>query len=423
LPLDIPAGQTTVHINLTQLMVPLEGGDLLLSASGIGQHGGASFEQLSIPFLLTPPDLRFFEACDENGVVTNMTFGQTAILVVGIASERPLEAGSAQLTQSGWAINAPATSDLPWTEATPPAICSSIQQAEGIDTWLYFRLKLDNSMVDGPGKAVFSVSDIDGLVKSGSLDLMFQHAPTEMYDLQSSAAVPERDLYTNVTVADLDGLDRVICGYNLYDEDDRVLSQSAVMAGPEDVFVNQLTWQYPVPRSLANTTLRLNITCVDDLQQVFAVEETLAVGPAPVCTNCTDTLVVDTNPSATTDNTSTLLLVSGSIAALLVLLGTLLLRGRNGKDAETAWGEQDETTMASLDDLFEHANEEVSFDESPHEPEATDLPSFIPEGWTLEDYQRWLDGPVPEGWMEEQWVTYVEEHAALVAHLQQPAEG
>jgi len=427
LPLDIPAGQTTEHINLTQLMVPLESGDLLVSASGIGKHGGASFEQISIPFLLTPPDLRFFEACDENGVVTNMTFGQIAILVVGITSDRPLDTGSAQLTQSGWAINAPATSDLPWEEGPPPSVCNPTQQDEGIDRWLFFRLKLDNSMVDGPGKAVFSISDIDGLVKSRSLDLMFQHAPTEILDMVSSVAVPNTDLYTNITVADLDGLDRVICGYNLYDEDERLLSQSTVMAGPEDVFLNQLTWQYPVPRSLANTTLRLNITCVDDLQQAFSVEDTLTVGPAPACVNCTDTVIDDSTPSATTDNTSTLVIVSAGIAALIVLLSSLILRRRPNKDEETAWGEHDETAMASLDDLFEHADADITFDDAtpsvPNESEMVNHPSFIPEGWTIEDYQRWLDGPVPEGWNEEQWTTYVDEHTALLTDIDKPAEG
>ena len=427
LPLDIPAGQTTAIINLSQLMVPLEGGDLLVTASGIGQHGGASFEQVAVPFLLTPPDLQFFEACDQNGVVRNMTFGQTAILVVGVTSDRPLEAGSSQLTQSGWAINAPTTDDLPWETGAVPIECRTNQSTEGIDAWLHFRLKLDNSMVDGPGKAVFSIGDIDGLVKSRSLDLMFQHAPTEILAVTSSPAVPQSDLFTNVTVADLDGLDRVICGYNLYDEDERLLSQSTMMAGPEDVFVNQLTWQYPVPRSLANTTLRLNITCIDDLQQLFAFEETLSVGPAPACTNCSEVDVEDTEPSATTDNASNILLVSGGIAALIVLLSTLLLRRRPNEDSDTAWGASDESTMASLDNLFEHADEDVAFDDEPEsssdDQEPLTQPSFVPDGWTTEEFQRWLEGPMPEGWTEDQWSTYVEEHTKLLTEIEERAEG
>ena len=41
-----------------------------------------------------------------------------------------------------------------------------------------------------------------------------------------------------VTVSDLDGLEQVICAYNLYGEDGALLTQSVVQAGPEGAFVN-----------------------------------------------------------------------------------------------------------------------------------------------------------------------------------------
>ena len=30
----------------------------------------------------------------------------------------------------------------------------------------------------------------------------------------------------------------------------------------------------------------------------------------------------------------------------------------------------------------------------------------IPEGWTLEEFLDWLDGPMPEEWEEDQWELY-----------------
>ena len=231
-PLDIPAGTDRVLINLSQLMVPLEGGDVLIEASGIGQNGGSTVAQLDVPFLLTPPEIVLFEACDEQGSVESMTFGQTAILLVGVASDRPLEAASAQLMQLGWSINAPPTETILWDLESPPAACNTSAYASDDVEWLTFRLKLDNSMVDGDGKAVFSVTDLDGLVKSTSLDLVFQHAPTEFVFLKTSTPLPEQDMFTNLTLTDLDGLDSVICTHTL--------SMKTVGCS-----VNRRSWQVP----------------------------------------------------------------------------------------------------------------------------------------------------------------------------------
>ena len=32
----------------------------------------------------------------------------------------------------------------------------------------------------------------------------------------------------------------------------------------------------------------------------------------------------------------------------------------------------------------------------------------IPEGWTLEEFLNWLDGPMPDEWEEDQWALYRE---------------
>jgi len=179
------------------------------------------------------------------------------------------------------------------------------------------------------------------------------------------------------------------------------------------VFTNQLRWQYPIPRSLANTTLTVNITCVDDLQQAFVHETQLTVGPAQTCLSCSasgnDTQV----PAAEVESDGVQKTALGLIVAIFAVLGTLLLLRRNGRaDNETAWGETDPLNMASLEDLFEGVEDEAVFGSGDDPPPR---PTFVPDGWTVEEFKRWLDGPVPEGWTAEQWSVYGQENRTLLA--------
>ncbi|RJU86865.1 MAG: hypothetical protein DWC05_03405, partial [Candidatus Poseidoniales archaeon] len=419
-PLDISEGETTALVHLQQLMIPLEGGDLQLTASGSGQHGATSTASITIPFLLTPPTVVLFEACDANGAVENMTFGQVATLVVGLVSDRPLQSSSAQLTQSGWAINAPAVEQAVWEPEQPPAACNPNGTNNGEVEWLYFRLKLDNSLVDGPGRVVFSASDIDGLTKSESLDLMFQHAPTTFDLVEFSPPTPGQDLYSNVSVGDLDGLEQVVCAYSLYDADGGLLTQSVLPAGPEGSFTNQLVYQYPIPVSLANTTLEVNFTCMDNLQQSFFYNTTLVVDSAQSCGDCQQTTGEDQNP-ANEDDTNLfpwaivlIMLVAGSIFLL-----TVLRRKPNG-DMGLEWGDEALAPLENTESLFEQDIDGDLFSEDGAEEK---VPSIVPEGWTLDAYTSWLDGPVPEEWSEEQWAAYVVSSKATLAEHAETSEG
>ncbi|MEC7350689.1 MAG: LamG-like jellyroll fold domain-containing protein [Candidatus Thermoplasmatota archaeon] len=428
LPLDITSGNNASIIPLEQWPVALEAGELQLTASGRGQHGATASATLSVPFLLTPPSVVLFEACDAVGVLNNMTFGQVATLVVGVVSDRPLQSVSAQLAQTGWAINAPLIETPTWDVA--PAPCDQTVFDDHVQ-WFYFRLKLDNSLVDGPGTAVFSVSDLDGLVKSESLDLTFQHAPTVIEPAVFSPAVPGQDLFTNITVGDLDGLDQVACAYNLYSEDGGLLSQAVVPGGPEGMFTNVLRFQYPVTAGLANTTLTVNLTCLDELQQAFASTAEVVVGPAEACEDCNASTDGGTTPTAEADERVFLLPLglAGLVAAVLGL--TVLLRRRTLREAEKTWGEDDLDNLTNAEDLFEQEStpdlfEEEHHDSTPDVAEAdstNEASSILPEGWTLEAYTDWLDGPAPEGWTEEQWVTYVTASKATLAEGAASSEG
>ena len=429
LPLDIAEGDNEIVMSLDQLMIPLEGGELQVTASGRGMHGATASGSLNVPFLLTPPSVVLFEACDGQGPVTNMTFGQVATLVVIVESDRPLQSASAQLAQTGWAINAPQIETPTWDVA--PEACRSTVQTDNLQVF-YFRLKLDNSLVDGEGRAIFSVSDLDGLIKSESLDLFFQHAPTVVDAVVFSPAEPGSDLYTNYTVSDLDGLDQVACAYNLYGEEGSLLTQAVVTGGPEGVFTNVLRFQYPVPLGLANTTLTANLTCLDELQQAFASSASILIGPAETCVDCDATDDTTTGPTTQGEEPLNVFLLGlGGLAAGSILF-TMMLRRRGRIGVDEAWGNDAFDPLLNTEDLFERESTSNLFEEESPEPADTDdqsreeeatVPSIVPDGWTLEAYTTWLDGPAPEGWTEEQWTTYVEESKAKLPPASTPSEG
>lgn len=414
LPLDIPAGHSSVLIPLSKLMVPLEAGEVVLIASGVGMNGGLASAELSVPFLLTPPEIIMFETCDVSGEVRAMTFGQIAILTVGVKSDRPLASSYAQLTQLGWSISAPATSEVPWDVEHTPDACNTTEFPQLNVVWLYFRLKLDNSLVDGNGKVVFSISDIDGLSTSKSLDLLFQHAPTEFLLIESSSAIPTQDLFTNLTLADLDGLDTVVCSYNLYGPEGQLLSQSTLMGGEEGYFENTLVWQYPIPRSLSNTTLSYNITCIDDLLDFFTKDGEIAVGEAPECTSCQEDKPAQTEVTETTSTSTKLFFASLAIALLIVALSAFFIINRDPSSRKGTWGDTEIFGLDTLEDLFETDTSTTSFEVGPQSAAGITLPV----GWTLEAFERWLDGETPDGWSEEQWKEYVIQQKAAITATQ-----
>jgi hypothetical protein len=413
LPVDIQVGQARVTIQLNQVTSTLEAGELMLQADGIGQNAATATASLSLPFILTPPEVVFIEACDALGAVDAMTFGQTATLLVGVISDRPLASVTAQLTQIGWAVNAPSVESPVWDMESVPEACN--RSAYGDDViWLMFRLKLDNSLSDGDGNVLVSVRDVEGLVKSMTLDMLFQHAPTSIEDVETSPVQPLKDLYLNATVTDLDGLHQVTCSFQLYDQSGVLLTQSVKTAGEETQFSNVLSWQYPVPGALANSTLAANITCVDDLQASFQYEQTLDVGPLLQCITCNAT-TNDSKTTTTATENEVLLPLMLAIIVILAMISVVVVRHQNnrGQAFDSEWGTQDDVQDHSIEDLFELNEEHDALDA----PSDESLPDYIPEGWTLEQYRLWLEGPCPEGWAEEQWATYVEQHTlALSEH-------
>ena len=248
---------------------------------------------------------------------------------------------------------------------------------------------------------------------------MFQHAPTTFGPIAFSQANPGLDLYTNFTVNDLDGLDRVVCAFNLYGPDDALLTQSVVPAGPEGVFSNELSYPYPLTNALANASLTVNIACMDNLQQSFFLNTTVEVGAAKTCQNC-NVSDQDTQGPATEEGATVIAFVLplGFLAAVLALTAWLARR-RTGVVEEAAWATEESLPYVNTEEMFDSAETDDVLEEALGES----LPEIVPDGWTLEDYQRWLEGPLPEGWTADQWGAYVEEAKATLEAHEAQAEG
>jgi len=66
---------------------------------------------------------------------------------------------------------------------------------------------------------------------------------------------------------------------------------------------------------------------------------------------------------------------------LVSILSSMYVRGRSQNSREDTWQVEESTPEPTRDER-------------------------IPEGWTLQEFLNWLDGPMPDGWTPEQWQQY-----------------
>ena len=412
-PVDIAANTSTTRWRMDQIPGGLEAGDVSVRVTGRGPNGAITEAELSLPFILTPPEVVDARACDGNGVLDTMTFGDVGTLAVAIMSDRPVERVTAQLVQDGWAVPAPEAEAPVWSEGATPSGCDMPISLNGYEVdWHLFRLRLDPSFLDGEGATMVNVRDVDGLSRSFSLDLLFQHAPTLLEPLNISEAIPESDLRITLDVSDDDGLGNVICSLAVMDNNGTRLMQSSQAVGEAHQFSSTVRWMYPLPRALANQTLAVNVTCVDELMQTVTESNQVMVGPAEPCTSCNTTT---TPEAASTDGASSGIVMQTALAlsvvvlvATVTLIGARLARRRHGgqEKAPVSWGTP---AGLDLDDLFDAT--EVRQDAAvSNQPSSPVRPEVIPDGWSGAQFLAWLDGPLPKGWTTEQWTGYVDTH-------------
>jgi hypothetical protein len=96
------------------------------------------------------------------------------------------------------------------------------------------------------------------------------------------------------------------------------------------------------------------------------------------------------------------------------------LRRKQSADIGLEWGDEALAPLENTESLFEQDIDGDLFSEDGAEEK---VPSIVPEGWTLDAYTSWLDGPVPEEWSEEQWAAYVVSSKATLAEHAETSEG
>ena len=68
-----------------------------------------------------------------------------------------------------------------------------------------------------------------------------------------------------------------------------------------------------------------------------------------------------------------------------------------------------ELPESDVDELFEGQSED---EELLHHLQAGELE--LPDGWTVEVYSEWLEGSIPEGWVEDQWQQFSREQLEII---------
>ena len=118
------------------------------------------------------------------------------------------------------------------------------------------------------------------------------------------------------------------------------------------------------------------------------------------------------------------MLLGGAALIVAAGVGGWLLRRRSDTGHEPSWDDEAELSpLLNTESLFDEDEESDVFDADADEMGHDQASELVPEGWTMEEFERWLEGPVPEGWTEAQWATYVETSTAALAEKNTSAEG
>jgi hypothetical protein len=224
--------------------------------------------------------------------------------------------------------------------------------------------------------------------------------------------MPGEDIVVTLPVGDEDGLHTVICSFTIHDPSGAMLTQSATMGGEEMFFETELSWVYPIPGSLANQTLSLEVGCLDEQGVSVTQTANVTVGPQEICLNCTSDDLTQGESKEQDETRSVQAVTLIGLLTLTAILGAIgfALRANKRSTEELDW-EVEENSGHDVESLFDNDDLMDQTEAEPQQEERIELDS-IPEGWTQEQYVQWLEGPTPDGWTTEQWTDYVSEHMA-----------
>ena len=362
IPVEFENGTAMIDLYTNQ---PIENGDLIINISVTGANGGKNTESLQTPILLSPPEILSIELCKDGSEIEQLMFGQTADAVIRIRSSRPISEASATIEQIGWTASAPPQDD---------ADCG-VDVADQTDKFS-FRIQLDSSFVPGDGKLGVRVVDIDEIVSISYLDFEFLHSPPSISVNHPSSLSNSGLFELLVEMNDADGID-ASCSISYSQNDTQVYSRDkSAVTDLDGTGIWSTSWLLP-PKIFGNLTILVD--CEDWSGNNVNYSAVVEVMESDVCLeNCSN------NGQGIEDNSAgkstKIYLALFALVIIIVSITTVLIQRRRKDEPVT--------------EQWENENEEPVTDDR------------IPEGWTLEEFIDWLDGPMPEEWQEDQWELY-----------------
>lgn len=393
-PVDTLDTTVPILIELPQISSALESGELELQLQMTGQHAAFFSKEYNLPLLLTTPLIVSSYLCDEQGPIDSLRFGNTGYLLVHVQSDRPLQTMQTTLSQLGWSVTAPSLGEIEATSSLMET-CSSVVPSLGVDGQLHkFRLRLDGTFIDGEGQVLFTMRDVDGLSKSLNIPLAFYHASPQT-SLESIQNMTAGDLLSFTGfVSDADGVDDLTCSA-LISNNQSQLAQLQVTLQPINFTSAALGFQYPTTGALSNTTLDVEVTCIDSWLQSNTSSLSFTLLPEPICELCDQT---DAGGEPVQSSTSKATLLGIGILLLIFLLGLGVFLRKPKEDEIPLW-----------------ASEEYMVDDStPNDPNNTPSELKLPKDWSQEQYRIWLEGEMPDGWTLVQWDLFCDEQLELL---------
>jgi hypothetical protein len=217
---------------------------------------------------------------------------------------------------------------------------------------------------------------LDGLTSNSIIHFEFLHSPPQINVTAPSNITAGENLEILVEMNDADGINSV-CGLIIQQVETEILNRSSTdvsVIGDSGIWSS--SWL--IPENIEGNITAL-ITCIDVSNNEVNWSGNITVEPLPECTDCKDPEQNTSNQTST--STSSIIMLTSMILIFILVLSIIFMRARVRE-------EDDENTDWVVEDS---------------EPERDDR---IPEGWNLEEFIEWINGPVPEDWNEDQWKEY-----------------
>jgi uncharacterized protein (TIGR03790 family) len=377
----LEANQTEIILPIAAPSFALESGEVIIEVTIQGLHQSENSSIITIPLLLRPPEIISLKICDELGnEIDELMLGHPAYAFVWVNSDRDLSTISTTLFQDGWAADAPEQQDYENN-------CAQVYN----DTELHmFNIYPDLAFGEGSGLIKTTIRDLDGLSISQQISLQLRYAPPVIETNFPVNKTAGKTVNFQVIVTDADGVENTECAITLFQGVDPIWDSSQTVSEIDGSGIS--TWTWLVPKNLEGN-LTISIICTDPTGQSTRVNDTIRIDAPLPCLNC-QTEDLNDEVESGVKMTTVAYLGIGFVIVLVIISSFAFTLRRKEEIPESEWfaEQQESLQLPTLDDL--PGNEVEIIDER------------IPDGWTTQEFIWWLDGPIPEGWDEDDWYNY-----------------